>query len=199
MFELVSPEAQIVVNYPKTKIYHIGTRNNQTYKELDVDIGIEKPKLYELDSLEKVIEASKNMSKDEEGFVIVDKKYNRIKIKSPSYLMAHYLIGNGNFTDKRIIDIIKNGEQNEILSYFPEFKENFDTINSKINIYIGNIYLLYAQLLEIKDKKNFVEYTKKNFDGNKFYFLTKLYDNPNVNIKLELLKLTSDKIEEIIK
>lgn len=195
MFELVSPEAQIVVYYDKTKIYHIGTRNNKTYKEVEEDIGIEKPKTYNFESLEKIIENTNNLSKNEEGYVVVDKNYNRIKIKSKEYLMAHYLIGNCNFTDKRIMQIIKMGEEREILSYFPEYTSKIDNINKSINKTIAYIYINYAELLSIKERGEYV----RIINGNRyFYFLMKLFDNQNLNVKLEILKLPVEEILEVI-
>ena len=195
MFELVSPEAQIVVHYNATKIYHIGTRNNKTYKEVEEDIGIEKPKLYNFESLERIIENTNSLSKNEEGYVLVDKNYNRIKIKSKEYLMAHYLIGNCNFTDKRILQIIKMGEEKELLSYFPEYENKINTINKIINKTTAFIYNNYAELLSIKERNSYVQI----ISGSKyFYFLMKLFDNPTLNVKLEILKLPADKILEVI-
>lgn len=199
MFELVSPENQVVIYYPETKIYHIGTRNNNTFEELDEDIGVEKPKLYNFNSLDDLIEFSKTLSKDEEGFVVVDKNYNRIKVKSPQYLMAHYLLGNCKFTPKRIVDIIKEGEQNEILTYFPEFKENFIEYTQKIHIFISRVNLHYATLCEYTDRKEFALNARDGSNKDLFPFMMKLYDNSNVNIKTELLKLSSEKILEMLK
>ena len=195
MFELVSPEAPIVVNYGQTKLYHIGTRNNKTFNEIEEDIGIEKPKLYNFNNLEEIIETAKKLTKNEEGYVVVDKKYNRIKIKSPQYLIAHYLIGNRNFNEKRILEIIKSGETQEILNYFPEYKKDFDNLNIKINIFISKVYYEYSKFLNIYNKKEYVEKIKNN---KYFYFLIKLFDNPNINIKLEILKNNNDKILEVI-
>ena len=38
IFELVSPETQVVVKYPVSHLYHIGTRNNLSGREIDFDI-----------------------------------------------------------------------------------------------------------------------------------------------------------------
>ena len=201
MFELVSPENQVIVFYPNTKIYHIGTRNNETYEEIEEDIGVEKPKTYSFNNLEDLIEFSKTLTKDEEGFVVVDKNYNRIKVKSPQYLMAHYLLGNCKFTEKRLLEIIKSGETGEILTYFPELQNDFDKINIDISYFIADVYNFHAKYLNIKDRKKYVEAIKMDNSikcNLLFYFLMKLYDNPNCNIKLELLKLPIEKIKEVI-
>lgn len=96
-FELVSPYSRVVVPYEETKIYHLATRNNETLEEFVDDIGIEKPKEYPLYSLYATIEAAKQLNRegttiDDEGFVVVDQNWHRIKIKSPLYLTAAYMV-----------------------------------------------------------------------------------------------------------
>ena len=61
MFELVSPYNRVVIDYPHTSIYHIGTRDNDTLKELDIYIGIKKPMVYTLNSLEECIKSSEKI------------------------------------------------------------------------------------------------------------------------------------------
>ena len=45
---LVPPDLYIfpgvVLDYPKAQLYHLGTRDMQTLQELDVDIGVPKPR-----------------------------------------------------------------------------------------------------------------------------------------------------------
>lgn len=142
IFELVSPFNRVVIEYPETMIYHTGTRNNITGKELDIDIGIVKPKKYKLTSLEDCIEASKqlNIRKDEnkfdvqnEGFVVVDDNFNRIKIKSPEYVAVHHAFNGGILSRKRAIYMVLENEDEEYLTYFPEYKPLFDEIKSSMN------------------------------------------------------------------
>lgn len=97
IFELVSRETRVVIDYKGTSLYHLGTRNNLTGKEFEVDIGIKKPKIYSLGSLNECINAAVELNAqntnsnevEKEGFVVVDKYYNRVKIKSPDYVMMH--------------------------------------------------------------------------------------------------------------
>lgn len=98
IFELVSPETQVVVHYGKTALYHLGTRNNQTGAECEMDIGIEKPASYALGSLSDCVQAAIKLNEGttdtaiaKEGFVVVDGNYHRVKIKSPDYIMMHHL------------------------------------------------------------------------------------------------------------
>lgn len=119
IFELVSPETQVVVRYPLTKLYHIGTRNNRTGQEYDIDIGIEKPKVYDIHTLEDCFDFVEKINKasssvNHEGFVVRDKYFHRIKIKSPEYLMAHKLWNNGYMTKESALKWLKSHNASEI-------------------------------------------------------------------------------------
>ncbi|MBQ3588927.1 MAG: hypothetical protein II980_00600 [Clostridia bacterium] len=114
IFELVSPQARVVIKYDETSLYHLGTRNNITGKEMDIDIGIKKPKAYKINSLNDCIfaasELNKNTEADDEisneGFVVVDKNWNRVKVKSPDYIMMHRLKHNDGISKKDCVETI---------------------------------------------------------------------------------------------
>ena len=151
IFELVGPQNRMVIDYPFSRLYHIGTRNKKTGRESLTDIGIVRPAEYPLHSLNECIEAAKKLNQgviaqsrsgsfpitdsnsilapqilpenlpasdlrhapvDKEGFVVVDIAFNRIKIKSPDYLVIHHTIGRGNFTKERVVELLNNREIN---------------------------------------------------------------------------------------
>ena len=139
IFELVGPYNRVVIEYPETMIYHTGTRNNITGKEEDINIGIIQPKRYKLNSLEDCIEAAKQLNTintdnrfnvQNEGFVVVDGNFNRIKIKSPQYVAVHHAFNGGILSKKRAIDMLLANEDEEYLTYFPEYKPIFDELKS---------------------------------------------------------------------
>lgn len=111
IFEIVSPLHKIVIEYPTTKLYHLGTRNNITGQELIEDIGIIKPLSMKINSLEDCIEAAKKLNADElseEGYVVVDKDFHRIKVKSPVYLLHHKMVSTALKKEDAIYAIITN-------------------------------------------------------------------------------------------
>jgi len=132
MFELCAPENRVVVPHTEAKIYHIGTRNNKTLEELDTDIGFPKPQQYQFNSLEECVEAAKKLPACEEGYVCVDKHWNRVKVKSPAYVSVFNMKNNGVITDERIIHMLRNGEATEFLTYFPDYKEMFEYVERQI-------------------------------------------------------------------
>ena len=138
MFELTSMTTKLVVPYEGTHLTFLSARNNITLKEQDYDFKefqekIPRPKLYNINTLQTAIEVVKNFPFNKEGFVAVDKDYNRIKIKSPAYIRASYLRINGTITPKRIIDIIQQHEEKEFLNYYPTYQNDFNNIQKNIN------------------------------------------------------------------
>ena len=146
MFELTSPHNRVVVKYDEVSIRHIGTRNNQTLLESEIDIGIPKPKTFPLKSLNECIESAKQLGYDDEGYVIVDKHFNRIKVKSPLYVALNHLV-QGVTTQENIVDIIKKNEQGEFLTYFPEFEKVFNDILHRIEAFSARQDLALSGLM----------------------------------------------------
>lgn len=160
MFELVSPYNQVVIQYDKIHLYHIGTRNTLTGEEVNMDIGVEKPKMYKLTSLNECIRAAEAMNEgtmEQEGFVVVDKYYNRIKIKSSKYFMYHYMVNNGAMSSKRVIEIIQHGEMEEAVNQFPMLAEDILKYNAAMAIYRYKV----QQIL------NRARATYEEFDGDR--------------------------------
>jgi len=67
--------------------------------------------------------------------VVVDKYFNRVKVKSPLYVALNHL-SQGVTTHGNIVEIIRKNEQDEFLSYFPEFHEVFKKIINRIDAFI---------------------------------------------------------------
>lgn len=169
IFELVGPFNRVVVEYPETMIYHTGTRNNITGQEQETDIGIIKPKKYKLTSLEDCIEAAKALNTintdnrfdvQQEGFVVVDANFNRIKIKSPQYVAVHHAFNGGILSRKRAMDMILENEDEEYLTYFPEYKTLFDTLKDGMKKTQDVIEKYCEQAMSVYKKNN---YSRKEF------------------------------------
>ena len=138
MFELCSKYNKIVVQHDEPKLYFHGWRDNISLNEIPFNICslaiiFDCPIVYNLKSLDECVIATQAMPWDEEGYVVVDKNFNRVKIKSPAYLMVHRLANNGNMSIRRAIDVYMAGECDEILAYFPEYKSAFDEIDKRFN------------------------------------------------------------------
>jgi predicted DNA-binding protein (MmcQ/YjbR family) len=131
IFELTSPWNRVVVPYTETTITHIGSRNRVTDLEENIDLGIKKPKEYSFSTFEDVIANAAALPFSQEGYVVVDKNWHRVKVKSKMYLQIHHLKDNGNVNPKRVLELVKTNEQDEFLSYFPEYSEYFNKIKER--------------------------------------------------------------------
>ena len=168
MFELVSPYTRLVVNYPDTALYYLSRRNIHTMKEDNArpetfeGFGILFPKTYSLKTLEDCLTYVKTMDKNEEGFVVKDAAFHRIKIKSPEYLLAFRAKNNGVLSTKRIIKMIREESIDDLLAYCPEYKERVDTVINKYKILIHSFEEEYQRFIimhphkwETLDRKGF--------------------------------------------
>lgn len=182
LMELCSRHNTIVVPYNEPKLFHIGTRNNITCEEVEVDIGIEKPKQYMLSSLDDCIAMAATFDFTKEGFVVVDKNYHRIKVKSEDYVKAHRMISNNKVSEEKILSLICSGEEEEFLSYFPTYTTIFQDIKIKRDKLKYLFYEIKKEVFSLKEKgmkrKDFAQLVKNN-DFSFLYFL--MYDNSQLN------------------
>ena len=156
MFEIVSPHNRVVVPYESIDIYHIGARDNVTLQEIDIDIGVKKPKCFQCNNISDLIEMASKLRYCEEGFVVKDAAFHRIKVKSPAYVAVSHLI-NG-MSEKRLLELIRTNETSEFLSYFPEFKVDVSALQLKISD------LMHYLDTVIKEKIKPIEYcTRKEY------------------------------------
>jgi RNA ligase len=157
IFELVSPYNRVVVPYNEISIYHTGTRNNITLRELDLDIGVKKPKSYGFNTQAEVLAMSSALPFSEEGYVVVDANWNRIKVKGPAYVAIHHLKNNGVINKKRALALIMLNEHEEFLSYFETYKPFFTVIEDAFKQYLDKIKS------DLGSVENVVFTTKKDY------------------------------------
>ena len=147
-----------------------------------------------------VKEAAEKLPYNEEGYVVVDKYWNRVKIKSPSYVNAHRLVNNHVVNKEKVLDLIRANEQGEFLSYFPEYKEIFNKVEKELKIWKEYLKLIEYFVNEVKnklDRKEFALIIQDIFSyDNAFAF--QLYNGIVNNSEEYIEKLTNKKIIERI-
>lgn len=139
MFELTSPYNRIVVRYEGTNLWYLGRRNIlndiEDNEDLELD-GLLYPEVYPYTSLAECIAAAHEMGDDEEGYVVCDANFNRIKIKGDEYLALHKMRGNGPLTVLRVVEMYQQGTLDDFVAYYPEFKDFIDDVIQRIRYYI---------------------------------------------------------------
>ena len=148
VFELTTPYNIVVKPHGKSSATLLTVRNRVTLKELSwkdlymVSESLRVPLVKKFDlnanNVGVLLKTFENMPWSEEGYVVVDANFNRIKIKNPAYVAVHHL--KGKTAEHNIITIVKSNEIEEFASTFPErkdellrLKENYDKLTEKLN------------------------------------------------------------------
>jgi hypothetical protein len=154
MFELCTPYNIIVTQHSDFQVLLHGVRDMRTYEFIDIeDINLDKAKLYDLSSVDEMISEIDNMDWQEEGFVVVDKYFNRVKCKNPDYVAVHHV--KSNCGPYAILDIIKNNECDEFLSYFKHREDEVLYYQKCWNNEFKLIEDFYETVKDIEDQKQF--------------------------------------------
>lgn len=219
MFELISPKVRILVDNPKTDLVYLGARHMfLDYKELDFDMAkvlspcinkFTSVKYYDLHTLDDVIKLCNSYKGDkDEGVVICDKNFNRIKIKCEDYIR---LKGYRNMLDaceERILRGIIEGTIDDALQVFPELQEQVISIQNKLIKYrkileecgrIGkeNYNLMLSSTDDIKQvKRDYANWVYEKYPDLYFAVFEGIKDEPNYDKFLE--HLSYKKMNELL-
>lgn len=176
IFEYVSPYNRIIIQYDNDEVYHLGTRSNLTGEEMDIDIGIKKPAQYDIHSVEDCLAAAEALNADStnaysiksEGYVVVDAKWNRVKIKSLKYIEAHDSLSGlytaGKLSKKKIVELILKGDDEEFLVCYPnqkkviqKFKDAINKIDNDIQQKLDRAYFIWDTICDNYTKEKFIK------------------------------------------
>lgn len=199
MFELTSKYNKILVEYEgEPRLTYLGSRKLDTLEEYQ-DSYLKKffkvPKLYDLKNLEEVKQVCAQITDlSEEGFVVVDKNFNRIKVKSPYYVaVAHTVTKVSSFNG--VIKLLKNEEVDEILTYLPKEEiEKVKEVQNNLTSIAKVISMVFYHYNKIENQKEFALQVK-NYPYNRLLF--KKRKDPNTKIYNELLGMNDKKLKEL--
>ena len=154
-YELATQDNIVVVPHKGYHLYYLGEYNVSENREYFNPNGhLEYCKVYDFSSLEEVQQAATFLGDNQEGFVVVDENWNRVKVKGDRYFKLHFMLNNGK---PDYLTLIFNDGKDEFLSYFPRFAEGF----AKVEEQLADIEW-YAELL--RDNTSYLwDYTRKDF------------------------------------
>jgi len=185
-FELVGPENRVVRDYPEG-VYLTGAFDKNGM-EVNQPNWRNRPQEFDCKSLGHVRELLEKYEKEDptyEGFVLLDEKGERLKVKSSQYIFLHRKIQNHKLLDEDIVKLILLGEDSEFLCYFPEYKSKFNELHTKIYKTIDIITTTYNMYKNIDSQKEFA-ISVKHLPYAWIYFLLRKNNSIN-NILLENL------------
>lgn len=130
MYELATPDNKVVVSYKDYNLYYLGQRHNRTGEEAyRPDDRISNVGVYTFQTIDDIINSANQLPDSEEGYVVRDQNWNRVKIKNPVYFMLHKIANNGK---PDILQYVLEHNEDELLAYFPEYQHDVDVMKGKL-------------------------------------------------------------------
>ena len=151
-FVLKHPENRIVTSYEKPDLVLV--QANWGWNEVNIHqvaeelrghgMEIKTPQVYQVSSLEEILEKIASMEYQEQGLVL---RFNntRAKIRNPKYEQAKLLRGNNRNLFFTYLEHFKNHRVGEYLTYYPEHKEQFDDWFEKIKAMTTKLHTCYVE------------------------------------------------------
>lgn len=134
-FELTSPLNQVVIHYDDTRIWWLGRRDMLSLVEDTVGddyLMSLRPRQYGALDYEQCVAQVGRYGEDQEGVVVCDSNFNRVKIKGEAYLALHRLVLNGNIGLKKLVYMICDGSIDDFLAYRPAYVDKVNAIKGFI-------------------------------------------------------------------
>ena len=161
-FELCTLHNRVVCSQPIERIVLIGVRDNMSGWEFLPDLPytdkLESCKSYSLGTLDDIKLTFKELPALEmEGYVVAQFLPNgeviRAKVKHPGYLAIHHL-KEGN-SKKRLLELVRTGEEGEFQAYFPEYTPQLDEIRAVWEGLVRKLESAWETSCGITDQKEF--------------------------------------------
>ena len=159
-FELTTPWNKVVISHKEESITLLGARDLITGCELPVDmIAYKFPTLKHLREFPikdwSGIKASHTTTRglDQEGFVVIDGMFRRVKDKNPEYTALHHI--KGSLSRRAFVEVARAGETSEVEVAFPEYAPLIVEIRNRWNLLLIEIESDYEPLKNIESQKDF--------------------------------------------
>lgn len=213
VFELCTPYNIVVKPHSTSSINLLAIRDLSTLKELSYSdikntaeiLNIPIVKAYNINATNTghLIKTFDNMPYTDEGYVVVDDKHNRIKIKNPAYVAVHHL--KSKTAEHNIMEIVKTNEIEEFGAVFPERKKDiialkkaYDDLNSLLNITWSELKQYLPKNITKEESKKYAmkvfEISKKYNVSNYSGLFFSLKDNKVKSVESYLINMDNKKL-----
>lgn len=168
-FELTTPYNIVVKPHGESSATLLTARNNITLKEATRSEMIECSKALHLPLVKsygftgknfgEILRSFEGLSWHDEGYVVVDAKNNRVKVKNPAYVAVHGL--KGKTAEHNIMEIIVTNEIEEFGAVFPDRKAELLKLKTNYDLLIERLNKIKIELIDFKPKNITPEEKKK--------------------------------------
>ena len=202
IFELTTPFNQIVCRNDRCRVVFLASRNIKTLQEVPLNdyylhcqllgCGIPIIKHYSLSNIDKIIEfvnAQNPLELGGEGVVVLDTKFNRIKVKNANYVVLNKMRDSLCASTRNCLELILRERDDDVVGSMPQ--EIADNIRDMKERYVAWLKKMEAEYKEIlgqvsaegsKNKKDFaleVQRRKIGFPAPMYY----VFDGKSNSIK----------------
>ncbi len=170
VFELTTPYNIVVKPHGESSATLLTVRNRETLVELSgkalemtsVSLSIPLVKSFDLNAKDvgALLRTFEGMPWSEEGYVVVDANFNRIKIKNPAYVAVHHL--KGKTAEHNILTIVKTNEIEEFAATFPERTEELNRLKEGYDALIAKLNSIWVEL-QLSRPKNITKEEQKKY------------------------------------
>ncbi len=202
IFELTSPHTQVVVPYEADNLTLIGAKNRVTWQEewpekAAQSYNWEVVQSFPLVSLADALESGKQLNPmKQEGFVVCDENFNRVKIKSLQYVSIGFLRGvDDKNTHRYLLEIIKTNEGSEFLSYMKEYTEPYHQLKAKYDSLVEALENHWQTIQHIEDKREFGMSANSTRVPGVFFFLR---DKKVTSVKSYLYEMKTQVLLDVL-
>jgi hypothetical protein len=176
VFELCTPENQVVVYYPNYEVYLLGVRNKETHKELSSEnycsyLGVPCAPFYQIKTIAEMINFVSEVDPSKhEGLVVCDSGFNRVKVKSPGYLALNKLKDSIMKSPRAIIEVVLLEKEDDIMPMVaPHIQTSILEYKEKIRTYMKKLDEEFLSMYN-EDRKTFA-LSVQALDSNMAYHM----------------------------
>jgi hypothetical protein len=167
-FELITKKTKTITRYDREMVYLLGARSLQDFGEVDHDtldqmagrMQVERPRRFSASDAEGCRALFASLREDEEGFVVVDRSFRRIKVKQESYFELSRL---PSLNDQDLFEIVLGFREvdEETLTRPVDLRMKLEEMRSSWLTLNGRVAAAYREIEGIKDRKAFAEAAAK--------------------------------------
>ena len=188
VFELCTPFNIVVKPHSESSATLLTIRDLDTLKEisfvkmaeiaLELNLPFVKSYDFKMNNFGDLKKKFINMPWSEEGYVVVDNNFNRVKLKNPAYVSVHHT--KGKMGNHHIMGVIKTNECDEFIATFKERENEIRELEIGYKNLLNKLTVVWDLLsnslpkdLSKNEQKKFAllifklceEYNLKNFSG----------------------------------
>ncbi len=212
-FEITSPYNRIVCKYDDIRLTLLMVRNNITFLEEDPKLwlndktdlfGLKTPEEFHFNNISHMVEFIRDSNpEDTEGLVVIDKNFNRIKVKSPQYCAFNKMRDSLSTSIKGCVEVILLGKDDDVVVMMPDLiADRIRKLKPIIQFVMHKAEEEYSNIKHIDNMKEFAGQAELTIWPSAMYAL-KRNKTPNLHTwalgnKPEVSKIPSSAVETML-